>query len=219
LRSDDIRSGAVNGPVFSSQRDTIASRRASTSATAGPSTPCRSSAQDPQGRPVTSEHRIPRGQQRPQMFLSQYGSLDPKDQTLRLHPIRSDHVGETVTPVSLLAVSRIAQRPIHRGYDRPLRAVMASSIRKCAMCCFAHRLGTVSRRVLTMSGGRRSSPPRVGVPRAKSQTPEARLAECPRCQCIRSLVAYQHGWAQCHVCQACHHVWDVDTTPLQEPRH
>ena len=38
-------------------------------------------------------------------------------------------------------------------------------------------------------------------------------APCPRCHSIRTLLAYEQRWTQCHVCQSCYHVWDIDTTP------
>ena len=27
-----------------------------------------------------------------------------------------------------------------------------------------------------------------------------------------TLLAYEHYWTQCHLCLACHHLWDVDKT-------
>jgi len=64
-----------------------------------------------------------------------------------------------------------------------------------------------------MSGAPRSRR-RAGVSRAKIRTHEAvPPAQCPRCHSIRTLLAYEHCWTQCHVCQACYHVWDIDKTP------
>jgi hypothetical protein len=55
---------------------------------------------------------------------------------------------------------------------------------------------------------------RARVHRANVQAGEALPpAECARCHSNRTLLAYEHDWSQCHVCQACHHVWDVDKTP------
>jgi len=36
---------------------------------------------------------------------------------------------------------------------------------------------------------------------------------------MRTVIAYEYCWLQCHVCQACLHVWDVDTTPPRTTVH
>jgi hypothetical protein len=36
---------------------------------------------------------------------------------------------------------------------------------------------------------------------------------------MRTLLGYELGWRQCHVCQECDHVWDVDTVPPRTTVH
>jgi len=40
---------------------------------------------------------------------------------------------------------------------------------------------------------------------------------CPRCQSTATVLAYElaneQRWSECHMCQVCLHVWDVDKMP------
>jgi len=75
----------------------------------------------------------------------------------------------------------------------------------------------VPSRLLAVSGARRY-PRRPGVPPAKVQSDETLPpARCPRCESVRTLLAYELGGKQCHVCHACCYVWDVDKTSPPTP--
>src|ERR1700704_2443811 len=100
---------------------------------------------------------------------------------------------------------------------RPARsiAVARAGARSCSLL---HRLRVaVPSRLLAVSGARRY-PRRPGVPPAKVQSDETLTpARCPRCESIRTLLAYELGGKQCHVCHACCYVWDVDKTSPPTP--
>ena len=65
-------------------------------------------------------------------------------------------------------------------------------------------------RLSTMSEERRSSL-RGSVPRATIKRGEP--LPCPQCHEMNTAVAYKSFWTECHICEACHHVWNVERTP------